>query len=111
MVCNKSSRSGLEVIKPEYSIRLKIKLNDCFRKQPIIALYFELSQNKAQWTRVRKQPIIALYFESENELSFITFAMKLVSKVTHSRERSGSVVERLTRDRGAAGSSLTVLCP
>ena len=30
------------------------------------------------------------------------------------RERSGSVVECLTRDRGAAGSSLTgvtVLCP
>ena len=27
------------------------------------------------------------------------------------RERSGSVVESLTRDRGAAGSNLTVLCP
>ena len=27
------------------------------------------------------------------------------------RECSGSVVESLTRDRGAAGSSLTVLCP
>ena len=34
---------GLEVIKLEYSLRLKIK---------------------------RKQPIIALYFESENELKF-----------------------------------------
>ena len=34
---------GLEVIKREYILRLKIKL-------------------------VRKQPIIALYFESENEL-------------------------------------------
>ena len=34
--------------------------------------------------------------------------------VCKSRERSGSVVECLTRDRGAAGSSLTgvtVLCP
>ena len=34
--------------------------------------------------------------------------------IKRSRERSGSVVERLTRDGGAAGSSLTgatVLCP
>ena len=31
-----------------------------FRKQPIIALYFEFEK------RVRKQPIIALYFEFEN---------------------------------------------
>ena len=41
-------------------------MNGCLqtsvRKQPIIALYFEL--------RVRKQPIIALYFEFENELKF-----------------------------------------
>ena len=39
----------------------------------------------------------------------------VTSQYQHSsRERSGSVVERLTRDRGAAGSSLTgvtVLCP
>ena len=42
---------GLDVIKLEYSLRLKIKHNDgCLR--------------------VRKQPIIALYFESENELKF-----------------------------------------
>ena len=42
---------GLEVIKLEYKLRLKIKRNiGCLR------------------TRVRKQPIIVLYFESENEL-------------------------------------------
>ena len=39
------SLPGLEVIKLEFSLRLKIK-------------------------HVRKQPIIALYFESENELKF-----------------------------------------
>ena len=32
------SRAGLEVIKIEYSLKLKIKRND---QQPIIALYFE----------------------------------------------------------------------
>ena len=44
---------GLEVIKLEYSLKLKIKCND--------------------WLLVdtcHKQPIIALYFEFENELKF-----------------------------------------
>ena len=44
------SITGFEVLKLEYSLRLKIKRND--------------------WLLVRKQPIIALYFESENELKF-----------------------------------------
>ena len=44
---------GLEVIKLEYILRLKIKRNDW-----LLA------------ARVRKQPIIALYFESENDLKF-----------------------------------------
>ena len=44
---------GLEVIKLEFILRLKIKpMIGCLR------------------TRVRKQPIIALYFESEVELKF-----------------------------------------
>ena len=44
---------GLEVIKLEYSLRLKIKpMIGCLR------------------TRVRKQPIIVLYFDSENDLKF-----------------------------------------
>ena len=44
---------GLEVIKLEYSLKLKIKLNDgCLR------------------THLRKQPIIVLYFEFENEIMF-----------------------------------------
>ena len=48
---SETPRTGLEVIKLEYSLTLKIKRND--------------------WLlRVRKQPIIALYFESENELKF-----------------------------------------
>ena len=41
---------GLEVIKPEFILRLKIKHND--------------------WLRVRKQRIIVLYFESEIVLRF-----------------------------------------
>ena len=47
---------GLEVIKLEYSLRLKIKRNDW-----LLAV------------TCRKQPIIALYFESENELMFPGF--------------------------------------
>ena len=48
--------SGLEVIKLEYSVRLKIKaMIGC-----LLRFIF----------RVRKQPIIALYFESENEFKF-----------------------------------------
>ena len=47
-------RPGLEVIKLEYSLRLKIKRNDWLLVD----------------TCVRKQPIIARYFESENELKF-----------------------------------------
>ena len=34
-------RQGLEVIKLEFIPKLKVKRNDCVRKQPIIALYFE----------------------------------------------------------------------
>ena len=46
-------RPGLEVIKLEFILRLKIKRNDgCLR------------------TRVRKQPIIVLYFEFETVLTF-----------------------------------------
>ena len=41
---------GLEVIKLEFILRLKIKRND--------------------WLLVRKQPIIALYFESETVIKF-----------------------------------------
>ena len=46
-------KTGLEVIKLESILRLKIKRNDWLLT-----------------TRVRKQPIIALYFESENGLQF-----------------------------------------
>ena len=46
-------RSGLEVIKLEFSLRLKIKRNDWLLR-----------------ARVRKQPIIALYFELETVLKF-----------------------------------------
>ena len=48
-----SVNPGLKVIKPEYSLRLKIN--------PIIGCL---------WTHVHKQPIIALYFDSKNELKF-----------------------------------------
>ena len=48
------SRSGLEVIKLEYSLRITIKRNDWLLAD----------------TCVHKQPIIAVYFESENELKF-----------------------------------------
>ena len=47
------SGPGLEVIKLEYSLRLKIKRNDWLplrtrvREQPIIALYFELRMNSS----------------------------------------------------------------
>ena len=50
---------GLEVIKLEYSLGLKIKRNDWLPADTCSP-------------RVRKQPIIALYFETENERSFIT---------------------------------------
>ena len=46
---------------------------------------------------------------------YVTFKIKLNIQVNVSnKERSGSVVESLTRNRGAMGSSLvcvTVLCP
>ena len=47
--------SSLEVIKLEYSLKLRIKRND----RLLVASF-------------RKQPIVALYFEFENELKFIT---------------------------------------
>ena len=46
-------KPGLEVIKLEFILRLKIKRNDCCLR-----------------TRVCKQPLIALYFESETVLKF-----------------------------------------
>ena len=45
---------GPRVIKLDYSLKLKIKLNEWLLAD----------------TCVRKQPIIGLYFESENELKF-----------------------------------------
>ena len=48
----KNAAPGLEVIKLEYSLRLK-------KKSAMIGCL-----------RIRKQPILALYFESENELKF-----------------------------------------
>ena len=45
---------------------------------------------------------------------FFTDDFNMFSPLTEVRERSNSVVECLTRDRGAAGSSLTgvtALCP
>ena len=56
---------GLEVIKPEYSLRFKIKHNDW-----LLA------------TRFRKQPIIALYFESENEIKFYNLKARSLVKLT-----------------------------
>ena len=50
--------SGLEVIKLECSLKLKIKRNDW------------LLADTCPQARVRKQSIIALYFEFENELKF-----------------------------------------
>ena len=46
--------SGLEVIKLEYSLKVKIKCNDWLLADTC-----------------RKQPIIVLYFEFENELQFL----------------------------------------
>ena len=49
----KVPNSGLEAVKIEFNLKLKIRHNDgCLG------------------TRVRKQPIIALYFEFENVLKF-----------------------------------------
>ena len=42
-----------------------------------------------------------------HEMSSLTWFLKAGSKFKNHRERSGSVVECLTRDRRAAGSSLT----
>ena len=52
------SKSGPEVIKLEYSLKLKIKGNDW------------LLADMCPQACVHKQPIIVLYFESENELKF-----------------------------------------
>ena len=54
-------QSGLEVIKLDFILRLKIKRNDW--------LLADTCPHCLR-TRVRKQPIIALYFESENVLKF-----------------------------------------
>ena len=54
---------GLEVIKLQYILRLKIKLND-----------WQLAD-----TCVCKRPIIALYFESVNELKFYNLETRLPS--------------------------------
>ena len=59
----------LEVIKLEYSPKLKIKRNDWLQSAMIGCLR----------TRVCKQPIVALYFESKNELKFYNLeALSLV---------------------------------
>ena len=42
-------------------------------------------------------------------LYFVFYEDNIISCSSELRERSGSVVECLTRDRGAAGSSLTAL--
>ena len=55
--CQSHQHPGLEVIKLEYSLRLKIKRND--------------------WLLAGKQPIIVLYFESENELEALFFLLRL----------------------------------
>ena len=43
----------------------------------------------------------------QNSLKFAKLALSITVVINDYRERSGSVVECLTRDRGAAGSSLT----
>ena len=53
---------GLEVIKLQYILRLKIKLNDWLLAD----------------TCVCKQPIIELYFESENVLKFYNLETRLL---------------------------------
>ena len=55
-----ASKSGLEVIKLEYSLKLKIKHNDWLsKKQPIIALYFEF-ENELKFCNSRPGAIISL---------------------------------------------------
>ena len=61
---SKCIRPGLEVIKPGFILRLKIKRNDWLLADtcPQAANHCALC--------VRKQPIIALYYESETVLKF-----------------------------------------
>ena len=66
---------GLEVIKLEYSLRLKIKRNDWLLASSQ-SLRFILS--------VRKQPIIAFFFESENELKFYNLDARSRNSEPHS---------------------------
>ena len=65
--------SGLEVIKLEFILRLKIKHNDW--------LLAESAMIGCLGTRVHKQPIIALYFESENELKIYNLEARLSCNV------------------------------
>ena len=61
------TQPGLEFIKLEFILRLKIKRNDWL-----------LVDTCRQAARVRKQPIIALYFESETVLKFYNFEARFV---------------------------------
>ena len=57
------------------------------------------------------QHLFCLLFEKYN---IKTYYKQIFTILTSLREHSGSVVARLTRDRGAAGSSLSgvsVMCP
>ena len=56
-------KPGLEVIKLELILRLKLKRND--------------------WLLADKQPIIALYFESENELKFYNLEASVASECSN----------------------------
>ena len=54
------------------------------------------------------------FIQEKNLIPMILELLDSLINLLHIWERSGSVVECLTRDRGAAGSSLTgvtVLCP
>ena len=70
--------AGLEVIKLEYSLKLKIIMIGCLQ------------------TRVRKQPIIALYFEFENELKFYNFeARRKVFIIKRQSKEEGKDKEKI----------------
>ena len=95
-------------------------------KYPIIPLYrhddsqimnggFVITQGiRARF--VKKLYIIFVIFQGGSRPPFLPLERRMNCNVTKTRHRKGSdsVIECLTRDRGAAGSSLTsvtVLCP
>ena len=63
------TQPGLEVIKLEFILKLKIKCNDW--------LLAESAMIGCLWTRVRKQPTIALYFESVTVLKLYNLEARL----------------------------------